>query len=209
MTKTKKIRIQIADDHTVVRDGLAAIVGMQEDMVVVAQSADGAEALRDFAAWKPDVLILDLRMPVLDGVEVVRRIMAETPSACILIVTTYQTDEDIFRCLKDGARGYILKDSSRETIVEAVREVALGHTYTPALIATRLVKHLSAKPLTPRELEVLQQVSSGLANKQIADALGVSEGTIKTHLKSILEKLGAPSRTAAVNTARERGILRG
>jgi two-component system NarL family response regulator len=207
VTNPKKIRIQIADDHPVVRDGLAAIVAMQDDMAVVAQSADGAEALRDFTAWKPDVLILDLRMPVLDGAEVVRRIMADTPSACILIVTTYQTDEDIFRCLRGGARGYILKDSSRETIVEAVREVAAGRTYTPALIATRLVRHLSKEPLTAREREVLTLVARGLANKEIAPELGVSEGTIKTHLKGILQKLGARSRTEAANKARQQGLL--
>jgi two-component system NarL family response regulator len=189
MIPSPKIRVQIADDHPVVRDGLAAIVGMQDDMTVVAQSADGAAALRDYAAWKPDVLILDLRMPVLDGIEVVRRIMSENTAARILIVTTYQTDEDIFRCLKSGARGYILKDSSRETIVEAVREIAVGHSYTPALIATRLVDHLAREPLTPREREVLALVARGLGNKQIATDLSVSEGTIKTHLKGILQKL--------------------
>lgn len=202
------IRILVADDHPIVRDGLVSILGMQEDMEIVAQAEDGLEAVAAFTQFQPDVLVLDLRMPRLDGIEVVQRVITTHPTARILIVTTYQTDEDIYRCLKSGALGYILKDSNRETIIEAVREVASGLSYTPARIASRLVQQISQNPLTPRELDVLRLVATGLANKQIADSLSISEGTIKTHLKSILEKLRAQSRTEAVSLARKQGILR-
>ncbi|MCC5841332.1 MAG: response regulator transcription factor [Opitutales bacterium] len=208
MNTPPAIRILVADDHPVVRDGLVSILAMQEDMKVVAQAEDGEEAVAAFEQTRPDVLVLDLRMPRLDGIEVVQRVLTAHPGSKILIVTTYQTDEDIYRCLKSGALGYILKDSNRETIIEAVREVAAGQSYTPARIASRLVRQLAQNPLTPRELDVLQHVASGLANKQVAEALGVSEGTVKTHLKSILEKLRAQSRTEAVTLARKQGILR-
>jgi two-component system NarL family response regulator len=208
MKKSPVLRIMVADDHVVVRDGLATILALQEDMKVVGQAGDGEEAVALFEKTRPDVLVLDLRMPRLDGIGVVQRVMQAHPWARILIVTTYQTDDDIYRCLKSGALGFILKDSSRETIVEAAREVAAGRSYTPASIASRLVQQLAKTPLSPREREVLRHVAAGLANKQIADALRLTEGTVKTHLKSIHEKLGAQSRTEAVSLARKQGILR-
>lgn len=200
-------RVLIADDHVIVRDGLSLIVGAIPGVQIVGEAEDGRRTLEQFRRLKPDLLVLDLRMPELDGLEVVRALIAEQPDARILIVTTYDTDEDIFNSLKAGARGYLLKDSPRDVIMEAVLEVLRGATYTPAKIATKALRHLQTEALSGRESEVLRLVYRGMSNKEIAARLGIGEGTAKTHVAHLLHKLDARSRTEAVAKALERGLL--
>lgn len=208
MKAPKPIRILIADDHTVVRDGLSAILGMQSDIKVVAEAADGEEGCALFQKHRPDVMLLDLRMPKLDGLEVVRRIRSRDPAARIVIVTTYDSDEDIFRSLQAGAQGYVLKDAPRQQIIEAVRKVFAGENYIPAAIASKVVEHALNPQLTAREVEVIQRMARGESNKEVGVALSISEGTVKTHVKGLLAKLEATSRTEAVTIARRRGFIR-
>lgn len=200
-------RVLVADDHAIVRDGLSLIIGAIPGVEIAGEAADGREAMQQFRALRPDLMVLDLRMPGADGLDVVRTLLAERPEARILIVTTYDTDEDIYNSLKAGARGYLLKDSPRATIMEAVKEVLAGGTYTPACIATKLVSRLGASSLSARELDVLRLVAEGRANKEIAASLGIGEGTVKSHLANLLSKLDAHSRTEAVARARQRGYL--
>jgi two-component system NarL family response regulator len=208
MSKAKPIRIVIADDHTVVRDGLAAILGMQGDLQIVAEAGDGEEACAAFERYLPDVLLLDLRMPKLDGFEVVRVIRAKHPRARIVIITTFNGDEDIFRSLKAGAMGYLLKDAPRQQIIEAVRTVSAGQQYIPSTIASKAAEHALKPQVTAREVEVLGRMARGESNKEIGVALFISEGTVKTHVKSVLAKLDATSRTEAVSIATRRGLIR-
>ena len=207
MSSCARIRVLIADDHTVVRDGVAAILGLQPDMKVVAEASDGEEACALFEKHKPDVLLLDLRMPQKDGLETVKTIRAKRPDARIIILTTYGGDEDIFRSLKAGAKGYLLKDAPRQQILEAIRTVHAGDRYIPASIASKAAEHALKPQLTTREVEVLQRMARGESNKEIGAALFVSEGTVKTHVKSILAKLDASSRTEAVTIATRRGFI--
>jgi two-component system NarL family response regulator len=202
------IRTLIADDHTVVRAGLSAILGMQPDIKVVAEAADGEEACALFQEHRPDVMLLDLRMPKLDGLEVVRCIRSRDPAARIVIVSTYDSDEDIFRSLQAGARGYVLKDAPRQQIIEAVRNVFAGENYIPPAIASKVVEHALSPHLTPRELEVIQRMARGESNKEVGAALSICEGTVKTHVKGLLAKLAATSRTEAVTIAKRRGYIR-
>jgi two-component system, NarL family, response regulator len=208
VSKSAPIRIVIADDHTVVRDGLAAILGMQRDMQIVAEASDGEEACAAFEKHQPDLLLLDLRMPKMDGLDVVRAIRATHPHARIVIITTFTGDEDIFRSLKAGAMGYLLKDAPRQQIVQAVRTVSAGEQYIPSSIASKAVEHALRPQVTAREVEVLQRMARGESNKEIGVALFISEGTVKTHVKSVLAKLEATSRTEAVTTATRRGLIR-
>jgi two-component system, NarL family, response regulator len=208
MNKPKPIRIVIADDHIVVRDGLAAILGMQPDMQILGEAGDGEEACAAFERHRPDVLLLDLRMPKMDGVDVVRAIRVRHPDARIVIITTYAGDEDIFRSLRAGAKGYLLKDSPRQQIIEAVRNVFAGQQYIPAAIASKVAEHALSPQLTAREVEVIQRVARGESNKEVGAALSISEGTVKTHVKGVLAKLEATSRTEAVTIARRRGFIR-
>jgi two-component system NarL family response regulator len=201
-------RVVVADDHAIVRDGLSLIIGAIPGVKVIAEAEDGHEALAQFRRHRPDLLVLDLRMPGLDGLEVVRTLIAEEPSARVLIVTTYDTDEDIYTSLKAGAKGYLLKDSPRDLIMDAVLEVLRGGTYTPARIAHKAMRHLQAAAISPREQEVLRLMASGTSNKEIGAILGIGEGTVKTHVANLLRKLGARSRTEAVANARERGLSR-
>lgn len=202
-----KTRVLIADDHPVVRDGLRLIIENMAGVEVVGEAEDGHQAITKYRAIRPDLLVLDLRLPVIDGVDVVRRLITEVPEACILIVTTYDTDEDIYNSLKAGAKGYLLKDSSRDVIKEAVTEVLNGGSYTPAKIASKLVSRINATPLSPRELEVLRLVEQGESNKEISDKLSIGAGTVKTHVANLLNKLDARCRTEAVSRARERGLI--
>ena len=202
------IRVGIVDDHPVVRDGLAAILGLQPDIKVVGEAATGREACALFDRQRPDVLLLDLKMPGMDGLEVVQTLCAAHPEARIVILTTYGGDEDIFRSLKAGARGYLLKDAPRQQILEAIRTVHAGGRYLPAAIVSKVAEHALRPELTGREREVLQHMARGESNKEIGAALFVSEGTVKTHVKSILAKLDASSRTEAVTIATRRGIIR-
>jgi two-component system, NarL family, response regulator len=202
------IRVGIVDDHPVVRDGLAAILGLQPDIKVVGEAATGREACALFDRQRPDVLLLDLKMPGMDGLEVVQTLCAAHPEARIVILTTYGGDEDIFRSLKAGAKGYLLKDAPRQQILEAIRTVHAGGRYLPAAIVSKVAEHALRPELTGREREVLQGMARGASNKEIGLALSISEGTVKTHVKAILAKLDAVSRTEAVTIATRRGIIR-
>jgi len=202
------IRVGIVDDHPVVRDGLAAILGLQPDIKVVGEAETGREACALFDRQRPDVLLLDLKMPGMDGLEVVQTLCAAHPEARIVILTTYGGDEDIFRSLKAGAKGYLLKDAPRQQILEAIRTVHAGGRYLPAAIVSKVAEHALRPELTGREREVLQGMARGASNKEIGLALSISEGTVKTHVKAILAKLDAVSRTEAVTIATRRGIIR-
>ena len=207
MSAAPKIRVILADDHPVVRDGLATIVNQQTDMQVVAEAADGAEAIELYAQHHPDVMVLDLRMPRKDGVAVVEEVLASDPKARLLIMTTYDGDEDIFRSLSRGAKGYLLKDAPRQEILAAIRAVSQERPYTSSAIAAKAIDRMNRPTLTPRELDVLQQLAAGRSNKDIARRLSISEGTAKGHVKSILTKLDAMSRTEAVAVAHKRGLV--
>jgi DNA-binding NarL/FixJ family response regulator len=203
-----RIRVLLADDHAVVREGFAAILSYQQDVEVVGQAADGPEAVALYRKLHPDLLLVDLRMPGLSGVEVITTIRAEDPEARAIVLTTFDGDEDIFRALEAGARGYLLKDSTTTELLDAIRVVHTGGRRVPPEVAARLVERATSGPsLSAREIEVLRLVAAGKTNKEIASALFISEGTVKTHVNSIHEKLGVRDRTEAVMTALRRGIL--
>jgi len=207
MAAAPKIRVILADDHPVVRDGLAAIVNQQTDMQVVAEAGDGEEALRLFDEHLPDVMVLDLRMPKKDGVAVVQAVLEKHPKARLLIMTTFDGDEDIFRSLSQGAKGYLLKDAPRAEILAAIRAVSEDRPYTSSLVAAKALQRMAKPSLTQREMSVLQEIAQGRSNKDIARRLSITEGTAKTHVKSILTKLDAISRTEAVAVAHKRGLI--
>lgn len=207
MAAAPKIRVILADDHPVVRDGLAAIVNQQTDMQVVAEAGDGEEALRLFDEHLPDVMVLDLRMPKKDGVQVVQTVLEKHPKARLLIMTTFDGDEDIFRSLSQGAKGYLLKDAPRAEILSAIRAVSEDRPYTSSSIAAKALQRMGKPSLTQREMSVLQEIAQGRSNKDIARRLSITEGTAKTHVKSILTKLDAISRTEAVAVAHKRGLI--
>jgi DNA-binding NarL/FixJ family response regulator len=197
----------IADDHFIVRMGLTALVNMEPDMEVIGEAANGAQAVDIFGKLNPDLVLMDLRMPVKDGIQATAEIRNKFPVARILMLTTYDGDEDIHKALQAGAQGYVLKNSTAEALIPALRAVAAGQQWIPKDIASRLVSRKSFEELTPRELQVLHQLARGLANKEIADTLNISEHTVKDHLKSILGKLRVADRTEAVTTAIQRGII--
>jgi two-component system NarL family response regulator len=201
------IRIVLADDHPVVRDGLAAMINQQDDMEVVAEAGDGEEAITLFEQHRPDVMVLDLRMPKRDGVAVVQHVLQRNPKARILIITTYDGDEDIFQCLSQGAKGYLLKDAPRAEILSAIRAVSEDRPYTSSTVAAKALQRMAKPSLTQREFAVLQLVAEGRSNKDIARRLAITEGTAKTHVKAILTKLDAISRTEAVAVAHKRGLI--
>lgn len=204
----EKIRILVVDDHYVVRMGLMGVVSLEPDMEVAGEAADGAQAVEMFARCRPDVVLMDLRMPLKDGIWATAEIRSKHPEARILMLTTFDGDTDIHRAVTAGAQGYVLKNSTRATLIPAVRAVAAGQRWMPKEIATRLAARNIFEDLTDRELQVLEQVAKGLANKEIADVLKISEHTVKGHLKSILGKLLVADRTEAVAKAVQRGIIR-
>jgi len=208
MNERPQLRVLIADDHTALRLGLASIVGSMGDAVVVGEAVDGPDAVRQFEALQPDVMTLDLRMPGLDGLRVVERVVGIAPEARILVMTMYDHEEDVFGSIKAGAKGYILKSAPRSEIVAALRKVAASERYIPEYVAMTLATRLSAPSLTPREQEVLELMRLGISNKEIGRHLSVAEGTVKAHVREVLGKLGAISRTEAVNMALQRGLLR-
>lgn len=202
-----KIRVLIADDHAVFRDGLAAIINRQADMEVVAEAQHGSEA---FALWKrhrPDVTLLDLRMPELDGIAALKLIRAQDASANVIVLTTYDTAEDIFKGMQAGARGYLLKDVSRQELVNCVRKVQAGEVCVQPWIATKLAERLGSEELTGRETEVLMLLARGKTNKEIGSVLCISETTVKWHVKSIFAKLKVLNRTEAIAAASHRGLI--
>lgn len=202
------IRILVLDDHEIVRDGVVALLEREPDLRVVAQARTAEEALPLYRAHCPDVALVDLRLPGEGGVAFITAVRAEFPGARLCVLTTFDSDEDIYRALRAGAQGYLLKDSFRDEILAAVRAVHAGRTVIPEEIARRLRQRERAPSLSPREIEVLTMVARGESNKLIAAALGIGEGTIKTHLLRVYAKLGVDDRTAAVTTALARGIIR-
>jgi two-component system, NarL family, response regulator len=201
------LRVLVVDDHPVVRDGLASMLETQDDLEVVGQAGNGASAVVAYLSLRPDVLVLDLRMPEMDGFEAATRILAADPAAQILIMTTYDGDEDIFRCLRLGAKGYLLKDAPPAEILAAIRVVGGGGQYTSHSVAAKALRRMSKASLTQRELDVLAQLAEGRSNKDIARRLSMTEGTAKSHVKAILAKLDAISRTDAVAIAVRRGLI--
>lgn len=207
MKTAPKIRILVADDHYVVRMGVIAIINNEPDMVVVAEAANGAQAVEQFVRQTPDLVLLDSRMPLKSGVQAAREIRNRCATARILMLTAFDGDEDIHEALTAGAQGYILKNSTGEQLVPALRAVAAGQDWIPAEVAGRLAKRKGFEPLTPRELEVLHELAKGLANKQIADVMTISHHTTKGYLKNILTKLHVADRTEAVTVAIQRGLI--
>jgi len=208
MKKKNALRVLVADDHPVVREGLAALINRRPDMAVVAEASTGQEAVEQFLLHRPDVALLDLRMPEMDGVEVIAAIREQVPTARLVVLTTYADEEDIHRSLRAGARGYLLKDAPRDELLDCVRAVHDGQTVIPPAIALKLASRLRATELTPRELDVLRLLATGQSNKQIAAALFIAEGTVKIHVNALLRKLEAADRTGVVTLALKRGLLR-
>jgi two-component system NarL family response regulator len=205
--KEKRIRILIADDHSVVREGLVSLVKRKSDMVVVGEGSNGREAVELWKEHRPDVTLLDLRMPELDGVGAIKEIRELDENAHIVVLTTYDGDEDIYRAIKAGAKAYLLKDTARDALVDTVRRVHAGETYLPPQLAAKLAERVSGEALSPREIDVLQRMAVGKSNKEIGAELFISEGTVKTHIKSIFSKLDVVSRTEAVAVATRRGLI--
>lgn len=205
--KSQKIGILVADDHPVVRDGIVSIVEGEKDMRVIALADDGVKTLELVKSELPDVVLLDLRMPGLDGLEVIAQIQSLALPSRVIILTTFESEHDVQLALKAGARGYLLKDTPRATLLEAIRKVHNGETCIPAHVGQKLVDNLSHPALTARELDILKQVADGKSNKAIAGHLGITEGTVKTHVKNLLKKLNAPGRTAAVREGVQRGLV--
>lgn len=206
-SRAPKIRILIADDHPVVREGLAALINGSPDMRVVAEAADGLQSIRKFFRYEPDVLLLDLRIPILNGLEVLRSIVSKRSNAKVIIFSTYNLDEDVYQAFKAGAKAYLLKDSPREKLLESIRSVYKGQIIMSATTAAGVVTGLVHTRLTKRETEIVRMMAAGKSNKEIAELLGPTEGTVKIHVGHILNKLGAAGRTAAIRTALERGIV--
>jgi DNA-binding NarL/FixJ family response regulator len=207
MTAPGTLRILVADDHFIVRSGLVALIDSEPDMKVVAQATDGAQAIEAYARHHPDVALVDLRMPVLGGNQVIETIRRDFPAARLLVLTAYNGDEDIHRALAGGARGYLLKSSTGDDLIPAIRAVAAGGQWIPGDVASRLAVRREYPELTHREIEVLREIARGRANKEIADHLAISENTVKDHLKSIRGKLQVSGRTEAVTLAVQRGII--
>jgi DNA-binding NarL/FixJ family response regulator len=205
--KKERIRILIADDHSVVREGLVSLVKRKADMAVVGEGSNGREAVDLWKEHRPDITLLDLRMPELDGVGAIKEIRELDENARIVVLTTFDGDEDIYRAIKAGAKGYLLKDSAREALMECIRKVHSGETCIPPTLAAKLADRVSGETLSAREIEVLQRIAAGKSNKEIGAELFISEGTVKTHIKSIFSKLDVVSRTEAVATATRRGLI--
>ena len=204
---SNKISIMVIDDQAVVRQGLVALINTVADMAVVAEGTNGQQAIDLYRLHHPDITLIDLRMPVLSGVEAITAIRGEFPDAHIIVLTTYDGDEDIYRSLQAGAQGYLLKDMFFEELDDAIRKVHAGFRRIPARVAERLAERMSGAVLTGRELEVLTQIVRGKSNKQIGSLLKISEATVKSHINNILSKLGVTDRTQAATTAIQRGIV--
>jgi DNA-binding NarL/FixJ family response regulator len=205
---TTHATVLVVDDHALVRTGVANIISHEPDLQVIGEASNGAEAVEAFERYRPDVTLLDLRMPVMEGVEAVRQIRLRDPHAKVIVLTTYDTDEDITRALKAGAKAYILKDISASALIACIHDVLAGKTYLAPTAAAKLAEGVARVQLTPRELSALRLMADGRSNKEIATELGISERTVKTHLGHLFEKLGVTSRTEAVRVASRRGLVR-
>ena len=208
MKPAAPIRLLLADDHLVVRAGLAAVLKFEARFQVVAEASDGVAAVEAHRQHRPDITLLDVRMPVLDGIEAARRIRSESPDARLLMLTTYDAEEDIRRALHAGASGYLLKNSSQDDLIAALLTVHRGERWLPAGLASRLCEHTKETPLSARQIEVLELLAKGLSNKEIASVLGFTIDGTKAHLRTIFTKLAVADRTEAVVTAIQRGWLR-
>ena len=207
MNAGSPIRILTVDDHPLLREGIAAILGSENDMELVAQASNGNEALEQFRAYHPDITLMDLQMPQMNGIEAIQAIRKDFPDARIIVLTTYAGDAQAVRAFKAGAFGYLLKSTLRKELVETIRIVHAGKKRIPTEIAMEIAEHHIDDSLTEREIEVLKQVAAGNANKIIATHLNISEETVKAHMKNILSKLSANDRTHAVTIALRRGII--
>ena len=204
-----RIRVLIADDHGVVREGLVSMIQRNKaDMTVVGEASNGREAVELWKEHRPDVTLLDLRMPELDGVDAIKEIRGNDENARIIVLTTFDGDEDIYRAIQAGAKGYLLKDVPREALMDCVRRVHAGETSVPVHLVAKLADRVSGETLSRREIEVLKLMAQGKSNKEIASALFISEGTVKSHGKAIFAKMNVVSRTEAVADATRRGLIR-
>jgi DNA-binding NarL/FixJ family response regulator len=204
---SEPIRILVVDDHAIVRKGLVALLNSVEGLSVIAEASDGEQAILAHRTHKPDVTLMDLRLPKIGGADAIARIRRENPAARIIVLTTFDGDEDIFRALQAGAKGYLLKGMDASELTEAIRAVYAGKSKIPAVVAEKLAGRMGGPALTTRELEVLKRIVAGRSNKEIAGDLHISEATVKTHINSILGKLGVSDRTQAATTALQRGIV--
>jgi two-component system NarL family response regulator len=208
MEKKNPIRVLIADDHPIFCEGLRQLINRRPDMTVVAEARSGREALALFRQHRPDLSLLDLRMPNGDGVETMKAIRAEEPTAKLIALTTYDADENILRALRAGAQAYLLKDAPRQELISCIRAVHRGETYFSATAAKKLAQGQSSPALTNRELEVLRLLSTGMSNREIGAVLSIAEGTVKLHVNNLMTKLEAENRVGVVTSALKRGILR-
>ncbi len=206
-TNRSVIRILAVDDHPLLREGIAALIKAEADMELVAEASDGEEAIKQFRLHRPDVTLMDVQMPNLNGIEAISRIKNEFPDAKIIVLSTYSGDIQVLRAIEAGARGYILKAHVRRELLDAIRSVHAGHKRIPPEVAAELAEHAADDELSSREIDVLRLIAAGGGNKQIADKLCIAETTVKSHIRSILSKLGANDRTHAVTIGLQRGII--
>jgi len=207
MNANTPIRILTVDDHPLLREGIAAMLAAETDMVLVADTSNGSEALQQFRTYKPDVTLMDIQMPVLNGIDAIVEIRKHFPEARIIVLTTYSGDAQVAKAFKAGASGYLLKSMLRKELIETIRSVHAGKRRIPSEIAMEMAEHYADDQLTAREIDILKQVAAGNGNKMVADNLHISEETVKSHMRSILSKLGANDRTHAVTIAVKRGII--
>jgi two-component system NarL family response regulator len=207
MSSDNKIRIMVIDDQAVVRQGFVSLINTVADMEVIAEGTNGQQAIELFRQHQPDITLMDLRMPVIGGVDAISMIRKEFQTARIIVLTTYDGDEDIYRSLQAGAQGYLLKDMFFEELEQAIRKVHAGSRLIPGPVAERLAERMGGSNLTARELEVLEEIVRGRSNKEIAGLLNISEATVKSHINNLLSKLGVTDRTQAATTALQRGIV--
>lgn len=203
----EKIRIMLVEDHQVVRQGLVALLSTMDDLEIVGSVGDGLEAIETFRKVEPDVTLIDLQLPKLGGADTIKRIRTEFPQARFIVLTTFDGDEDIYRALQAGARAYLLKGMPLEELVTTIHAVHNGKLHIPSAVAEKLAERLSGQELTPRELSVLERIVAGRANKEISADLSISEATVKTHINSMLGKLGVADRTHAATVAIQRGLV--
>jgi len=207
MTTFRKIRVLAVDDHLLLRKGIAAVIDEEEDLMLVGEAATGKEAIERYREFRPDVTLMDLQLPDMNGIDAINAIRSEFPTACIVVLTTYRGDIQALRAFHAGARGYLLKSMIRKELLETIRIVHSGRRHVPPEIAAELAEHVAMDQLSEREIEVLRKVARGISNKIIADDLEVTERTIKAHMSSIMCKLGANDRTHAVTIAMKRGFI--
>lgn len=207
-TRSRKIQVLIADDHALVRRGFAAIINMEDDVIVVGEAADGEEAVDLWRRLRPDVVLMDLSMPKVEGVEAIKRIRSEDAEAAIIVLTTFDHDEDIYAGLRAGAKAYLLKDAQPEELFRCIRTVHSGEAYLQPKVAAKLAQRVQEEPLTEREVQILKLLAEGKSNRSIGQALYITESTVKSHLKSLFIKLDVTSRAEAIALAARRGLVR-